>query len=273
MNNPILPGLAPRIDVLTVTPAIAREWLTRNSHNRPIRKNKVDEYARDMTAGQWRVNGETVKFAADGTLLDGQHRLSAVSVANVPVEMIVVTGLTSDTQATMDAGAKRTVGDVLGLDGEKNAQLLAAIVRRAWAWERGDFKLSLNTSPTATECADFIARHPEIRRSTEIATRVRNQYKYVFPAALGVAHFLFNRVSQGDTALFCARLGDGAELPLGHPILTLRKRLLSDFEGHKKAPDHAQLALFIRAWNAMRAGRTPTHFKPIAQDEAMPMPK
>lgn len=273
MTNTIVPGLFPRIDVLTVTPAIAREWLSRNSHNRPIRKKKVDEYTRDMKSGNWRVNGETIKFSADGTLLDGQHRLTAVIAADTPVEFIVVTGLDASTQATMDAGAKRTTGDAFSLEGEKNAQILAAIVKRAWAWERGDHKFSMNLVPTTTECAKFLAAFPEVRRSAEIAVRVRHQYRYVLPTAVGVAHFLFNQLSQGDAAIFFVRLGDGAELPLGHPILTLRKRLLSDAAAQKKTEDYVQLALLIRAWNAMRAGLSPTHFKPITQNDAMPVPR
>ena len=270
--NIVIPGLFPRIDVLTVTPAIAREWLARNSHNRSIRERKVEEYARDMQSGEWRVNGETIKFSADGTLLDGQHRLRAVIAADLPVQLIVVTGLDSGTQATMDAGAKRTAADAFSLDGEKHAQTLAAVIRRAWAWERGDYKLSMNAVPTTAESARFLTDHPEIRRSAEIAVQVRHQYRYVLPTSVGVAHFLFSRISAADAAFFFVRLGDGAELPLGHPILTLRKRLLSDAASQKKTPDHFQLALLIRAWNAMRVGRAPTHFKRITQDDAMPMP-
>lgn len=273
MNNPIVPGLFPRTDIIKVTPAIAKEWLTRNIHNRPMRASKVAEFARDIQAGDWAMNGETIKFDTEGTLLDGQHRLSAIVKADTPTDLLVVTGLAAATQHTMDAGTKRTASDAFKLSDEKHNTLLAAIVRRAWAWERGDHKLSLNVAPTITEAKTFLAENPSLRRSAEIASRVRTQFKYAPPSATGVAHFLFNRISSDDAAMFFARLGDGAELPAGHPILTLRKRILSDFEGSKRIHDHAQLATLIRAWNAMRAGQKPTHFKPIAADDRMPMPK
>lgn len=273
MNNPIVTGLFPRTDVVHVTPVMAKEWLNRNTHNRPMRAQKVAEFARDIQAGNWAMNGETIKFDTNGVLLDGQHRLSAIVKADTPVDLLVVTGLDAATQHTMDAGAKRTTADAFKLTDEKHTVLLAAIVRRVWAWERGDFRLSLNVAPTITEAQDFLAANPSLRRSAEIGSRVRGQFKYAPASITGVAHFLFNRISPDDTAFFFVRLGDGAELCAGHPILTLRKRMLSDFEGSKKVFDHAQLATLIRAWNAMRAGQKPTHFKPIAADDRMPMPK
>lgn len=273
MNNAIVPGLFPRTDVIMVTPAIAKEWLARNTHNRRMRTAKVNEFARDMQAGNWAMNGETIKFAADGVLLDGQHRLSAIVKAGVSVELLVVTGLDAATQHTMDVGAKRTTGDAFKLTDEKNTTLLAAIVRRVWAWERGDHRFSLNIAPTITEAQEFLAANPPLRRSAEISTRVRGQFKYAPSSITGVAHFLFNQLSPSDAAMFFTRIADGAELPAGHPILTLRKRLISDSESAKRVPDYVQLAALIRAWNAMRAGQRPTHFKPIAADDRMPMPK
>lgn len=273
MNTPILPGLAPRIDVLTVTPAIAREWLARNTSNRNIRIHKADEFARDMIAGTWRMNGDTIRFAADGTLLDGQHRLTAVVKAGVSVQMIVVTGLANDTQATMDAGTKRTTADAFHLAGEKHAVNLAAVIRRSWAWKRGDHKLSMNLSPTNAESAAFLAANPALRRSAEISARVKNQYKYASAAVFGTAHFLFNEISPDDATYFAARLGDGACGVVHHPILTVRARLLANSESKKRIYEHIQLALYIQAWNAMRAGRNPVRFRPLGDDDPMPMPK
>ncbi|TVZ96474.1 hypothetical protein [Streptomyces sp. BK340] len=274
MNNPIVAALFPRTDIVHVTPVMAKEWLNRNTHNRALRSSKVAEFARDIEAGNWAMNGETIKFDINGVLLDGQHRLSAIVKADTSVDLLIVTGLDPATQHTMDAGAKRTTADAFKLKDEKHTALLAAIVRRVWAWERGDHKLSMNLAPTITEAQDFLNANPALRRSAEIASRVRNQFKYAPASTTGVAHFLFNRISPDDTAWFFTRLADGAELSAGHPILTLRKRLLSDSEGARKVSDHSQLATLIRAWNAMRAGQKPTHFKPIAtQDAPMPMPK
>ena len=60
-------GLVPpscRPEVMTITPQIAQEWTTLNTRNRAVRYTKVAQYARDMKAGNWMLNGETVKIAA-----------------------------------------------------------------------------------------------------------------------------------------------------------------------------------------------------------------
>ena len=64
-------GSAPaacRPEVMFITPEIAQQWTGLNTRNRPVRYTKVAQYARDMKAGNWALNGETVKIASDGPL-------------------------------------------------------------------------------------------------------------------------------------------------------------------------------------------------------------
>lgn len=97
MNTQSLPNLPdtdePTAVVIDVTPELARVWLRANTRNRNTRERAVTEYARDMVAGHWNLNGEAIKFAYDGSLLDGQHRLRAVIEADATVQMLVVVGL------------------------------------------------------------------------------------------------------------------------------------------------------------------------------------
>ena len=90
---------------MTITPAMAQEWAGLNTRNRPVRYTKVAQFARDMTAGKWMLNGETIKIASDGTILDGQHRLYACIQAEVPFETVVIRGLPMEAQDTIDTGA------------------------------------------------------------------------------------------------------------------------------------------------------------------------
>lgn len=271
MTNLIVPGISPRAEVITVTPELAREWLGRNKHNRPIRKTTVDNYARDMRSGKWALNGEAIKFAVDGLLLDGQHRLTAVALAEIAVPMLVITGLSNDTQTTMDAGVKRTTGDALGLGGEKNAQVLAAVLKKIWMWQQGDYKFAGNYTPTTAECAALLAYRPEIHRSIEIATRVRSTFRALPPSVTGTAHHLFNRIDPDATVWFFARVADGAALESGHPILALRNRVANEAQDRAKVHTHQRMAYLIRAWNAVREGRTLTRIQQGPKDP-MPMP-
>lgn len=260
------------IQVVPVTPELAKQWLGNNRHNRPMRDRTVTDYARDMAAGHWHLNGEAIKRAADGTLLDGQHRLKAVIASATTIPMIVVTGLDPDTQETMDAGRRRRVSDVLSLRGEANPTILAAIARRVWAWERGDRRLMGNATPTTAEVADTLTAHPELRRSVEVGTRVNYQFRYLPQTVVGFSHYLFNKVASDQAPEFFARLGDGADLPLGHPVLTLRTRIISERTDGHRVPEERVLGYLIRVWNAVRDGRDLTRIQhPTGSD--MPTPK
>ena len=267
-----VPGLNPRADIITVTPDLAKEWLDRNVHNRPLRKSKVVNYARDMRAGHWALNGEAVKFAVDGVLLDGQHRLHAVIAADATVQMLVVTGLANDTQTTMDSGVKRTTGDALGLEGQKNSQMLAAILKKIWMWEQGDYKFAANYAPTTAECAALLAQHPEIHRSVEIALHVRSTFRAMPPSVTGCAHYVLSKVAQDDAVWFFARVADGAVSEPGHPILALRTRVTNEALSGAVVHQHQRMAYLIRAWNAVREGRSLTRIQQAPKDP-MPLPK
>ncbi|WP_228981340.1 hypothetical protein [Streptomyces sp. DH12] len=259
----------PSAAVVDVTPDLARLWLRDNTHNRKLRERAVNDYARDMAAGHWALNGEAIKFATDGTVLDGQHRLHAVVKAGVTVSMLVVTGLPPSAQDTMDSGRKRTTGDVMGLRNEANAPTLAAILRRVWLWNQGNHRLKGRETPTTAECAALLAAHPELRRSAEIATRVRNVFPHIPQSVLGTAHHLFNTIDPDLTAVFFQRLADGAELPLGHPILALRARVTSERLDNVRMSEDRHLAYLIRTWNAVRDGRD---LGRLVHNSSSPMP-
>jgi hypothetical protein len=273
MRNTTVPAhtTAMQCQIVEVTPALAEKWLKQNGHNRTIRDRVVLAYARDMEAGRWAQNGEAIKFAADGTVLDGQHRLTAIALAGVTITMLVITGLASETQETMDAGSRRTTSDALGLRGEANATILSSIARRVWMWDQGDYRFT-SAAPTTAECVNLLEQRPDLRRSAEIASRVRQAFKPLPPSIVGTAHHLFTRLAANDAVWFFQRLADGAELPAGHPILTLRTRAMTEAADRRTTPADRHMAYLIRTWNAVREGRSLSRIIQDA-DGPMPMPK
>lgn len=242
------------IEVRKVTPALAREMLAHNEHNRKLNDRVVSEYARDMHAGSWHLNGEAIQIAADGTLLNGQHRLSAVILADVAVEFLVVSGLPRSAQDTIDTGRKRTVMDVLSMDGVKNAPVVASIAVRVMRWDGGDKRLSAGFKPTHTEALNWIASHPSVHRSAEVAQTTRSAFKPLHQSSAGAAHFILSRIDVGDTAEFFAMLASGAGLEPGSGILALRNRLMNVSAAGERVPDGVRLNMILRAWNAYRTG-------------------
>lgn len=260
-----------KINVMDVSPEQASEWLKNNDHNRNLNAKIVADYARQMTDGRWHLNGEAIKISEDGVLLDGQHRLAAVVASGVSIEMLLVEGLPTETQDTMDSGRKRTAADVLSIKGETNANVLASVARRAWMWDRGNYKFTNSSTPSASEIQEMLERYPSLRRSAEIGVRINNGFRPASATVTGVSHHLLMMVIESDAAEFFARLETGADLKAGHPILTLRERLIRDRVGTRKVPFHLGVALYIRSWNALREGREITRLV-HTPEEPMVMP-
>lgn len=245
-----------RITITDVTPELAAEWLKQNTRNRSISADRVAKYARDMLAGHWPLNGEAIKRATDGTLLDGQQRLSAVVEAGVTVTMLVVEDLPPETQQTMDLGRVRTLSDNLGINGTSHAVVVAAITRRSWQWSQGNLKFAAYISPTIPEMQAFLDDNPSILRSAELAVQIRSSFRVAKPSVIGTAHQVLLRIDQDAAALFFAQMLNGAGLEDNHPVLTLRNRFLTDKITGKRNPFHQDVGLIFRAWNGVREGRT-----------------
>ncbi|KAB7835483.1 hypothetical protein, partial [Streptomyces mobaraensis] len=199
----------PSAHIIVLHPPLAARLLRRNTKNRNLRTAMVEDYVRDIQAGTWPLNGEAIKLDAQGNVLDGQHRLHAVVKADEPVTTFIVGGLPPEAQTTMDSGMRRTTADALSLADETNDITVAAILRKVWSWQQGDRRFTRRISPTTTESRALLEKHPEIRRSAEIAMRTRAAFPHIPQSALGTAHFLFNAIDPDGCAWFFQRLGDG----------------------------------------------------------------
>lgn len=103
--------------IVTITPDIATKLLENNQNNRPINLTRVKALAQDMLIGKWEVNGETIKIYEDGTLADGQHRLSACVMSGVPFQTYIVRNLHKEVLPTIDCGEKRSIVHGLKMKG------------------------------------------------------------------------------------------------------------------------------------------------------------
>lgn len=267
----------PTYELVDVTPELAKQWLAENNtHNRNVRQRIVSGYAADMLAGNWVQDGQSIKFSRNNVLLDGQHRLTAIAESGVTLRILVVRNLPGDAQEVMDTGAKRTLGDVLKLRGEKGYVATASVLMRAVLWQQGARKTIRTTNrPTHRQLLAFLEQHPEIRRSAEIGARVRNVIR-ISPGTAGLCHWLFYRIDGSDCAFFFARLTDGAGLVPGDPIYALRRSIENRERDKARLPEEHVTALVIKAWNAYRDGtelQLVTYRPGGARPEDYPEPK
>lgn len=108
-----------KITVESVTPEVAKRWLSENTNNRRLRATIVTQYARDMSAGDWLHKPVAICFDESGRLGNGQHTLSAIVLSGKAQTLLVARGVTRQSIAVMDLGVRRTISDVacfLGAD-------------------------------------------------------------------------------------------------------------------------------------------------------------
>ena len=123
-----------KVEIKIITPEFAERLLERNTSNRNLRRDHVATLARDMTEGAWRLNNDAICIAADGTLINGQHRLNAIIASGKPIKMMVAEGFSPDAYKVLDGGAKRSVADQLSITTE-----LAATIKLAFNLSSGSF--------------------------------------------------------------------------------------------------------------------------------------
>lgn len=122
-----------------ITPQWASKVLeTRNPHNRNVSEPYVKKLARDIQCGSYLLTHQAIAFDTNGDLIDGQHRLHAVVLAQKPVKMLVVSGVeptaklngsSIHTFSVIDSGRARRVGQMLQMEGYKYATRIAATAR------------------------------------------------------------------------------------------------------------------------------------------------
>lgn len=235
------------ISVRMVTPALAAEFLRQNTGNRRPVAAHVDALARDMRAGRWALNPQPICFAADGRLLNGQHRLLAIIRADVAVELPVVGGLPEAAFDTYDLQARQGPVTAELLPGFGDGALLAAMANLLWRHESAA-PGSRRLKASAAELRDILAAHP---RLLEMRGFARRMVDYGRPSVMGYAAYVITRDDPVQGATFLRRLDGSVAEAAGQPVARLRKQLLA--MRRADAPREAALQAVLAAWRAERA--------------------
>lgn len=244
-------------NVETITPAIATDWLEKNTHNRPVSDRTVAEYAGFMREGSWELNGEAIIFDEKETLVDGQHRLWACIQAGKSFKTIVTRGVSKSAFATIDTGKKRSAADVLhiaGIDTDRHALAAAAAV--IIKYNAGDSFNNVFT-PSRQAVLEFVQKNPELADWVSRAKKAK-AWTNAYASNIAAIAFLGANSYPVKALHFVEGFISGENLTAGSPILTLRNRLAAD----KRLTKRIRLALIVLSWNAFSANRTLTKAQP-----------
>lgn len=244
----------PESSWIPVSPDTAERWLKANTKNRKLRQADVNRYARDMASGNWMLTGESIKFATDGTLLDGQHRLAAIIKSGATVTLQVMRNIPSDAQSVMDTGRRRTAADALDIADHKYSATLAAVAKLAIGVEVEA------TDPGKHECshseiAAWVDRNPDAVRACEIARSVSRRTDCP-PAVVAYTYMILSRIDREEALDFWTSAAEKVGLSAGDPVIALTNRFAEARRNRQRLTKRIQLSLIYRAWNQRRAGKT-----------------
>mgnify|MGYP001765623909 CR=1 FL=1 len=266
--------------IVTVSPAKAQEWLSSfNYKNRRLQKTNVSSFVRDMRAGEWRLNGQPICFSTENRLINGQHRLEAVSEAGVDIDVLVMTGLADEAFATYDMQARKPVA--LNLPGDeaddaedgKSARrslartyepVIEAAAKMLWRDENDGYRSGMRV--TASEVRDTLKRHPKLVDGYQQARRMFHI------ASNGVMTYLIYVVTKEDPVIgqeFLDSLDSGANLSANNPLLKARDTIIAARAKRSRLDASKNLKEVWRTYYAWRKKQPPAQ-KAIFDDEAAP---
>jgi hypothetical protein len=264
--NPDLPFVPQSTGKYTITPEMALHWINRLVNCRTVLPADIEAYARDMKAGTWNPNGETIKWDVEDNCFDGETRLRACVLAGVPFESWVIVGLPVQASKTVDLGRKRLLASVLRNAGERYSTQVAGTATLIWRWERGrDALVDTRTKPTYNELAKLLDGNARIRTSVELihgscGQAARLSRSSTVPAMI---HYYGSRNHADRATSFIEQIHTGKDIGAGDPAYALREKLIKLGRQQNRFTQREMLGLWIPSWNAFAQNKRLKRIDPL----------
>jgi hypothetical protein len=242
-----------RTEKVFVTPKKAAEWLAANTRNRSPSPAHVSTLERVMERGEWVLNGDAIRFGADGILQDGQHRLMACVNTGVGFWTLVVFGLSPAAFDTIDGNLKtRKVSDVLSRHDLPNYCTLSPCVKHVWAFGKyGQFYDGgmPHNGFSAKVCMEVIERRPLLQ--AVVARVCSGSGLRVFPsmALLSALGYVFSCADPALAGEFLSVMESGSS-EMERPFNVFRESLINRRITKARVGIRPMSFMAIRAWNS-----------------------
>lgn len=179
--------------IIKITPEDARRVLeSHNQGNRYLRNAGSKYISKQILGGEWITDHpQPICFSEDGRLIDGQHRMSGIVIANEPVWASVRFGVNPDHLRYIDTGITRTLGDRITFVSDlTHNKFIAAVI--------GLQHQRMIKGKPSPEVA--MSMFEEKRQSFEAVAPIRTNKRYVGTAVVGLC-FVEYHFRYGDAAL------------------------------------------------------------------------
>ncbi len=247
--------MAMTFELETIDREKAQEYIGKNVANRPPSQTHLNVLIGRQRRGEWRTNGDSIRFDSEGNLRDGQHRLHMVMLTGIPIEAVVIRGIDPDSFVTMDTGKNRTITDVLSIRKEPNPRFLALALQWTYRYladrmigkiESHDLLLSV------------LEKHPGIHKTVAFYSGLTQPSGAPGHREITLAaHYLFSQVDRKESDDFIERYVTGLRLEEEtDPVGRLRGQIISVQSNPRISLIPSQyFGLFAMAWNANRLGK------------------
>ena len=242
-----------------LTPQLARLLLDNNPNNRPPQwgagrgTRSIVAYAGMMRRGEWALNGSTLVVASTGELNDGQHRCEAVILADTAVPVQIVFGVDRATRVTLDQGIARTGGNVLAMNGVKDANNVAVYLRLRSAIARGGHPKTNLSSDELLHALDTFGPFENYTVPIK-GYAARNKLSLGFMVA---AHAVCAEANPLAAAAFAEQVATGVGLStVNAPAARFRKMVEDISLGRVRRTPYEIAALYVVGFNHFCRGRT-----------------
>ena len=246
-----------------ITPQRARELLELvPDYQRHVRKSVVAKYAEDMATGRWNPNMDFVDnpivVSEEGFVLNGQHRLRAIVLADIPIYMPMQYGVKAYNYMYYDNSLKRSAGDQLHV---KNANVVAAIATMIIAAENGNRNMNGILSGKKTSVArvsraeviEYAEKHAVfLQRCATNGERIRKGIGRLGATVGGFASYLISVYGDDDKLdAFCVEMSRKESTdPM---ILAIRQQFMRGIM-EKKIDKEKRLGILLGGYEYWQAG-------------------
>lgn len=251
-----------------ITPQIAQEYLKHNTNNRPVNKNIVSLYAKQMRKGLWEDSNDAICFSKEGELLNGQHRLFAICESGVACEFIVRRGLERKSINVMDNQHGRTAADLLQMMGIEGSKHVASIIKRKMNLESRMTVLRNQISGCGGACGIKVGNVEVIEEYNKhiedyehfslFSQSLYRKNRILTTSDYGgiIAYLIMSLHHPKETVYSFWEEFVEKKSATNDVVILLRQKLTNDKLSSQKMTTMAKQKLIIKAWNAYITGKT-----------------
>lgn len=239
--------------IRTINPEFAHKLLKYNPKNRRLNIQHVRSLASQMEEGLFIPELDFISFDKKGHMIDGQHRLHAIIESQTSFKMKIITGLDPNVRNIIDTGLKRSLADILKMDGIENAGTVSGAIAKMIIFdETGRFDARLNRKFHNADFKKAMKKHPEILICSE---KLRPSAIFKRPAQLLALYSLCYKVAPRKADDFFLRLMTGENLEKNSPLLEIRRIVLNKIGSRNNVAMQDLIFALISVWNASRKGK------------------